>query len=57
MSDVDGPVIAEAVYKDIFSHNVIDTDVIAYALDAAIERLRQRGVSPERWATFVHIGA
>jgi hypothetical protein len=42
MEDVDGPLIAQSVYKDIFDGDseYIDPDDIAYALDTAVRQLR-----------------
>jgi hypothetical protein len=55
--DDDGPVIARSFYENLFQHDVIDADTIAYALDDAVRQLRESGVEPERWAPFVHMGA
>lgn len=57
MSDSDGPVVAEEFYRNLLSHEVIDYNAVPFALDAAVSRLRKQGVSPERWATFIHVGA
>jgi hypothetical protein len=57
MDDMDGPLVAAWFYENILQHEEIDADVIAYAFDNAVTRLREQGVSPERWATFVHMGA
>jgi hypothetical protein len=57
MSDSDGPSVATMVYKTLFANEVIDADTIPYALDTAVQDLRKRGVAPERWATFIHMGA
>jgi hypothetical protein len=57
MNDSDGPRVAEMFYKRLFADEIIDLDAIPYALDYAIEDLRKSGVPPERWATFIHIGA
>jgi hypothetical protein len=57
MSDTDGPIIAEIFYKRLFAEDVITLDAIPYALDYAITELRNTGVPPERWATFIHMGA
>jgi hypothetical protein len=57
MDDVDGPLIARIVYEKLFSMEIIDTDAVPYALDAAVAELRSQGAPPERWATFVHMGA
>jgi hypothetical protein len=57
MSDADGPFIAKCFYERLFEHGTIDIASIPYALDHAVGTLRKSGVSPERWATFVHMGA
>jgi hypothetical protein len=57
MNDMDGPTVARLVYKKIFEKETFDLDDIPFALDAAVRELRNQGVPPSRWATFVHIGA
>jgi hypothetical protein len=57
MDDTDGPLVAELFYKRLLSEDVITLDAIPYALDYAVGELRKTGVSPERWATFIHMGA
>jgi hypothetical protein len=57
MRDDDGPVVAAAVYDYLCRKAVIDADDIPYALDAAVQELRKREASPDRWAPFVHFGA
>jgi hypothetical protein len=56
MSDEDGPNVAQHVYDKIFQGTVFDLDDIPYALDGAVRMLRAPGVSPSRWALFVHMG-
>jgi hypothetical protein len=58
MEDVDDPMIAEVVYKDVFKgpSGWIDPDDVAYALDAAVERLRAGHPDPSRWAPYIHLG-
>jgi CHAT domain-containing protein len=58
MDDVDGPVVAEAVYRELFAGNgeELDFDCVPYALDDAVRKLRERGYEVSRWATYVHIG-
>jgi hypothetical protein len=56
MGDVDGPAVAEGVYREILSRKEITLDDIPYALDAAVRRLRDSGVPASRWATFIHLG-
>jgi hypothetical protein len=57
MNDLDGPFIAQRVYRAIFSDGELDLSKVPYALDAAVQELRKTGVHPGRWATYVHIGA
>jgi hypothetical protein len=57
MDDADGPAVAKKVYEILLNKDTIDLDDIPYALDEAVEMLRQQGVPPARWATFVHMGA
>jgi hypothetical protein len=57
MGDDEGPELARTVYEILFAAETIDADDVPYALDAAVQKLRERGVPPERWATFVHMGA
>jgi hypothetical protein len=57
MNDIDGPFVAERVYKRIFCNGMLDLSAVPYALDETVRELRQTGVSPSRWATYVHIGA
>jgi hypothetical protein len=57
MSDVDGPVVAGSVYKTLFREEVFDLDAVPYALDDAVQRLREEKVEARRWAVFLHMGA
>jgi CHAT domain-containing protein len=58
MGDIDGPVVAETIYRELFAgeKDSIDFDIVPYALDAAVNKLRSQGLEPSRWATYVHIG-
>jgi hypothetical protein len=56
MCDEDGPKVAEHFYGRLFAKEEVDLDDIAYALDEAIQALRQSGVPASRWAPFMHIG-
>jgi hypothetical protein len=58
MADVDGPMIAESVYKDIFDNDgdYVNPDDVVYALDAAVQRLRRLHPDPSRWAPYIHLG-
>jgi hypothetical protein len=57
MSDQDGPEVTKAFYEKLFTKRKISVDDIPYALDHAIGVLRHKGVPPERWVTFIHMGA
>jgi hypothetical protein len=57
MTDADGPIVAKLFYEKLFAEDIITFDVIPHALDYAVEELRKSGVPPERWATFIHMGA
>ena len=57
MNDEDGPRIAQLFYEKLLAEDVITLDSIPYALDCAISQLRKSGVAPDRWATFIHMGA
>lgn len=58
MEDADGPMIAKYVYEGLFKGGTqqLDPDDVPYALDAAVQRLRQVQSAPSRWAQFVHLG-
>lgn len=57
MRDNDGPFITKRFYEKLFAAETIGVDEIAHALNDAVTELRHSGVPPERWATFVHMGA
>jgi hypothetical protein len=57
MRDSDGPVVAQAFYESLFAREILDADAVAFALDHAVTTLRSSGAGPERWATFIHVGA
>jgi hypothetical protein len=57
MSDADGPRVASLFYDRLFEEDMITLDAVPYALDYAVGELRKSGVPPERWATFIHMGA
>jgi hypothetical protein len=57
MNDADGPFVALKLYEQLFSQDMINADSVPYALDAAVTELRRKGAPPERWATFIHMGA
>ena len=58
MGDIDGPTVAVRVYKELFAGDAehLDPDSIPYALDAAVQGLRLKGLHPSRWGTYVHLG-
>jgi hypothetical protein len=55
--DVDGPQVAKWFYEELLSREVVNADSVAYALDCVVGKLRNSGVSPDRWAPFIHMGA
>jgi hypothetical protein len=57
ISDVDGPKVAKWFYEELLAKEEVDADSIAYALDSAVAQLRDSGVSADRWAPFIHMGA
>jgi hypothetical protein len=58
MSDIDGPDMARWFYEDLLSNKTIDADAVAYALDSAVQKLREKVPSrPQRWAPYIHMGA
>ena len=62
MWDEDGPVIADAFYKELFTGTdgtrleVPDTSKSAKALWVAVNELRSKGVEFRRWVPFIHMG-
>jgi CHAT domain-containing protein len=59
MGDVDGPIVAQTVYRELFKGSdseVLDFDIVPYALDEAVQKLRAQGLEPSRWAPYIHIG-
>jgi hypothetical protein len=57
MADQDGLVVTRHFYEKLFESPTLDVDTVARALDYAVNALRESGAPPERWATFVHMGA
>jgi hypothetical protein len=57
MDDVDGPRMAQWFYEALLEKETIELDDIPYALDSAVQKLRQNGALPRRWATYMHWGA
>jgi hypothetical protein len=60
MRDLEGPDIAESIYATLFKDDNdsehLDPDDVPYALDNAVQNLRQTGLDPSFWATYIHIG-
>lgn len=58
MHDEDGPHIAESIYKALFKNGVLnmDPDEIPFALDLALQQLREKKIEAIRWAPYIHIG-
>jgi hypothetical protein len=56
MDDIDGPFMAERVYKRIFRNGKLDMGAVPYSVDDAVRELRESGVPASRWATYVHFG-
>ena len=57
MKDEDGPTISRMVYKELMKKDYLDLDIIPYALNDAVQKLRRMGAPPARWAPYIHIGA
>jgi CHAT domain-containing protein len=57
MGDNDGPLVAQTVYSQLMKSGLLDIEVIPYALDDAVQAIQAQNVAPNRWATFIHIGA
>lgn len=45
------------VYEKLFAQETIDAAATPYAIDDDMRELRARNVLPDRWATFIHMGA
>lgn len=56
MNDSDGPRVARGVYRELLKGEFLDLESVPYALDAAMRQLRAGGVSPSRWAPYIHLG-
>ncbi|KAJ7446095.1 CHAT domain-containing protein [Mycena latifolia] len=55
--DSDGPVVAEAVYTNLFGNGRQPQAAdAAKALQGAVRKMRDNGVAYERWLPFIHIG-
>jgi hypothetical protein len=55
---VDGLEVAREIYNDLFGGEgeLLDAGAIPYALDAAVTRLRRKGLHPSRWVPYIHLG-
>jgi hypothetical protein len=60
MGDLEGPVVAEGIYSALFkdgnASEHLDPEDVPYALDDVVRKLRESGLDPSFWATYVHIG-
>ena len=65
MNDSLGTDIAKTLYEHLYSgdtHKPLNPDLIAYALDEAVQKIRRKVVAkgrhllPSMWAPFIHIG-
>ncbi|KAE9390385.1 hypothetical protein BT96DRAFT_747781, partial [Gymnopus androsaceus JB14] len=56
MWDGDGPALTKEFYTYLMGEGGGDPSSSAISLHLATKAMRDRGVQPERWATFVHIG-
>ncbi|KAJ7229878.1 CHAT domain-containing protein [Mycena pura] len=56
MRDLDGPVVANAVYMHLFRNGQPKASEAARALQIAVRKLRNEGVPHERWVPFIHMG-
>lgn len=57
MGDQDGLFVAKVLYGTLFKDGKLDLNVVPYALDDTVRQLHAWGLSPSRWATFIHLGA
>ena len=58
MEDVDGPMIAKIFYDELFSagSEFFEPSDIPFALDVAVQKLRELHPDPSRWASYIHLG-
>ena len=54
--DVDGPIVADAVYTDMFRTGEADHKRAAHALQSAAQSLRLSGAPFMAWVPFIHLG-
>jgi hypothetical protein len=57
IQDKDGPIVTKHFYEALFKSELIDSDSVSHALDEAVGKLKMSGTNPERWASFIHMGA
>jgi hypothetical protein len=57
IDDADAPNVAKWFYEELLAKEEVDANAVAYALDSAVGKLRDSGVSLVRWAPFIHMGA
>lgn len=57
MYDDDGPRMAQWFYEALLEKEMLDLTDIPYALDTAVQKLRDTGAPAARWATYMHMGA
>jgi hypothetical protein len=57
MGDADSLMVAKTMYKALLAQGGLDTHTLPYALDAAVQQLREHKLPPPRWATFIHVRA
>lgn len=57
MADEDDPRVARWFYEKLLEQDELIVDAVPISLDYAVSELRRTGVPPERWATFIHMGA
>lgn len=56
INDNDGPQIAESFYQGIIKGDTVDFSHAAASLCRAVREGRESGMSPLRWAPFIHVG-
>lgn len=58
MGDHDGPVVAKKVYEELLRSEGehIERYDVPYAIDAAVTLMREGGMHPSLWATYIHGG-
>jgi CHAT domain-containing protein len=56
MRDADGPLVSEAVYKQLFMNGTPDRSRTAFALHSAIQVMRKNNIPMFRWVPFIHLG-